>query len=133
MQETYAAKSYHSIYVRYFYSTLIAYNILTLLDQKLGIEIHPSDVRTNPKRKDPYSWRVLCGREDFFFQIFSKNLSDHSISTYRLLIDEVGKTFEAVISTDASDSLGALTPVCIDDSKQPQYLCIAKTYVVVNS
>lgn len=89
--------------------------MLILPDQKLGIEVHPSDVRTNPKRKDPYSWRVLCGKEEFFSQIFSKNLSEHSIGTYRLLIDEVGKTFEAVINTNASDSLSTLTPVCIDD------------------
>jgi hypothetical protein len=56
---------------------------------------------------------VLCGKEDFFSQIFSKNLSEHSIGTYRLLIDEVGKTFEAVTNTNASESLCTLIPVRI--------------------
>ncbi|KAL7940600.1 hypothetical protein V8C42DRAFT_356148 [Trichoderma barbatum] len=80
------------------------------IHQKLGIEVCPSDVRLNPKRRDPYSWRVLYGKEDFFSQIFSKNLSDHSIGTYRLLIEEVGKTFEAV-NTEILSSLSSLTPL----------------------
>lgn len=121
-----AGKHYLGIYVRH--PNLSRSNILTLLVNKLGIEVDPSDVRTNPKRKDPYSWKVLCGQEEVFSQIFSKNLSEHSIGTYRLLIDEVGKTFEAV-STDTHNFLGVLTPVCINE---PQYLCNTKPHIAFN-
>ena len=60
--------------------------------------IKPSDVRLNLRANDPYAWKVLPGKEAFYSQIFAKSLSDHSIGTYRLLCEEVGKTFEAVLS-----------------------------------
>ncbi|KAL2015886.1 hypothetical protein VTK56DRAFT_4661 [Thermocarpiscus australiensis] len=69
---------------------------LTSPDDRLGIEIKPSEVRLNPRSNDPYRWEFLPGKEAFFSKVFAKNLSDHSISTYRLLCREVGETFEAV-------------------------------------
>ncbi|KAK0723475.1 hypothetical protein B0T26DRAFT_642395 [Lasiosphaeria miniovina] len=66
--------------------------------QRLGIRIGPAEVRLKPCIKDPYAWRVLQGKEEFFSQIFATNLSSHSTSTYRILCREVGKSFEAVHS-----------------------------------
>ncbi|KAK3937054.1 hypothetical protein QBC46DRAFT_232461, partial [Diplogelasinospora grovesii] len=63
---------------------------------RLGIEIKPSEVRLNPRANDPYKWKVLLGKEEFFSKVFAKNLSDYSISTYRLLYREVRKTFKAM-------------------------------------
>ncbi|KAH7110466.1 hypothetical protein EDB81DRAFT_619348, partial [Dactylonectria macrodidyma] len=60
--------------------------------RKLGIEIKPSRVSLSPHVNDPYAWRVIPAKEDFFSQLFAKNLSDHSTGTYRLLCKEVGKT-----------------------------------------
>ncbi|KAK0721746.1 hypothetical protein B0T26DRAFT_824787 [Lasiosphaeria miniovina] len=66
------------------------------IHSRLGIKIIPANVRLNPRTNDPYMWRVLPGKEEFFAKVFFKKLSDHSISTYRLLCKEFGKTFEAV-------------------------------------
>ncbi|KAK0628284.1 hypothetical protein B0T17DRAFT_149373 [Bombardia bombarda] len=68
------------------------------IHDKLGFEIKPSEVRLNPRANDPYSWRALLGKEELLSKIFAKNLSDHSIGTYRLLCREVGRSFEAVPS-----------------------------------
>lgn len=38
----------------------------------------------------------MPGHEKLFAPIFAKNLSDHSIGTYRLLMKQVGTTFEAI-------------------------------------
>ena len=65
----------------------------------MGIEIKPSEVRLNPRPSDPYTWQALQGKEEAFAKIFARNLSDHSIGTYRLLCSEVGKTFEVVRSS----------------------------------
>ncbi|KAH8743333.1 hypothetical protein F5883DRAFT_441072 [Diaporthe sp. PMI_573] len=63
---------------------------------RLGIKIKPIDVRLNPRETDFYSWRVIQGKEELYSKMFTKNLSDHSTGTYRLLCREVGKSFEAV-------------------------------------
>ncbi|KAK3367361.1 hypothetical protein B0T24DRAFT_495341, partial [Lasiosphaeria ovina] len=63
---------------------------------RLGIEVKPLDVRLNPRPNDPYAWKILPGREYSLSGVFAKNLSDYSISAFRLLCNEVGKTFEAV-------------------------------------
>ncbi|KAK3369573.1 hypothetical protein B0T24DRAFT_499269, partial [Lasiosphaeria ovina] len=67
--------------------------------QRLGIRIMPKEIRLKLRTKDPYAWKVLPGEEEFFSRIFSINLSNHSISTYRMLCREVGKSFEAVPSS----------------------------------
>lgn len=38
----------------------------------------------------------MPGHEQLFAPIFAKNLSDHSVGTYRLLVKQVGATFEAI-------------------------------------
>ncbi|KAH8765341.1 hypothetical protein F5883DRAFT_421083, partial [Diaporthe sp. PMI_573] len=58
----------------------------------------PSAVRLNPRNTDFYSWRVVQGKEEVFSKIFARNLSDHSIGIFRLLCNEVGKSFEVVLS-----------------------------------
>lgn len=62
----------------------------------MGFEVQPTEVRLNPRPKDPYFWKILPGNEGLYASILSKNLSEHSIGTYRLLSSEVGKGFEAV-------------------------------------
>ncbi|KAM3552015.1 hypothetical protein MY1884_007420 [Beauveria asiatica] len=73
-----------------------------IMDERLGIAVTPSEVRLNPRPLDGYSWKACPGHESFFDLVFAKNLSDQSISTYRLLARHVGKTFEAV-SAEASE------------------------------
>ena len=73
-----------------------------------------------PKSSDPYRWKIIPEKEDALSELFSKNISDHSIRAYRDLCEGVGKTFEAVLSvppnTDALDSLVSVwrrnIPVC---------------------
>jgi len=72
----------------------------------------PKEVRLKPCAKDPYAWKVLPGKEEFSLSIFSKNLSNHSISTYRMLCREVGKSFEAVPSCSRFSVPDTLIHVC---------------------
>ncbi|KAH8713494.1 hypothetical protein HC256_006643 [Beauveria bassiana] len=58
--------------------------------------VSPSEVRLSPRPQDGYGWKPCPGHENTFSLLFAKNLSDHSISTYRLLSRQVGNTFEAV-------------------------------------
>lgn len=57
---------------------------LTLSDQRLGINIMPSEIRLGPRVNGLYSWTFLPGKEAFLSSLFEKSLSDHSVSTYRL-------------------------------------------------
>jgi hypothetical protein len=59
---------------------------------RIGIAIEPSQVRLIPGADDPYSWKVLPEKK----YLFTKNLSDHSISAYKELCGEIGVLFEAV-------------------------------------
>ncbi|KAF2181005.1 hypothetical protein K469DRAFT_692521 [Zopfia rhizophila CBS 207.26] len=78
------------------------------IQSRLGIQIKPSEVRLIPNAADPYAWKVLSEKAE----LFSKNISDHSIGAYRELCEGVGVTFEAVSSithsADAPDSLVSL-------------------------
>ncbi|EFY94587.1 hypothetical protein X797_010948 [Metarhizium robertsii] len=65
------------------------------INERLGIIVKPSEVRLNPRFHDAYVWRPFPGHEKLYAPIFGKNLSDHSIGTYRLLAEQVGGTFEA--------------------------------------
>jgi hypothetical protein len=71
-------------------SSLIVAN--TTSESRIGIAIEPSQVRLIPSADDPYSWKVLPEKK----YLFSKNLSDHSISAYKELCGEIGVLFEAV-------------------------------------
>ncbi|KAK3358118.1 hypothetical protein B0T25DRAFT_449832, partial [Lasiosphaeria hispida] len=80
-------------------------------DQRLGIRINPTEVCLKPCAKDPYAWKVLPGKEEFFSRIFAINLSNHSISMYRILCREVGKSFKAILSDIEFATSGAITPI----------------------
>ncbi|KAI0534968.1 hypothetical protein GGR58DRAFT_28656 [Xylaria digitata] len=81
------------------------------IHDKLGIIIKPSGVRLSPRSNDPYIWRVLPGKEELFSKIFAKNLSDHSIGTYRLLCREVGESFEAVPPNTQRSTVDSVIPL----------------------
>lgn len=68
----------------------------------------PSEVRLSPRPLDGYRWKACQGHKHVFDLVFAKNLSDHSVSTYRLLARQVGKTFE-VVSADASEENASQT------------------------
>lgn len=53
-------------------------------------------MRLSPRPQDGYEWKPCPGYEGNFSLLFAKNLSDHSVSTYRFLSRQVGNTFEAV-------------------------------------
>jgi hypothetical protein len=105
-----AVKSSQSTFVRNW--NLFPMAKLTSSGQKLGIEVKPSDIRLDPRANDPYAWKILPRKEHSLSGVFAKNLSDHSIGTFRLLCNEVGKTFEAVLSSTQSSSLDSIIPVC---------------------
>jgi hypothetical protein len=58
----------------------------------LGVNLEPGQVRLQPTRGDPYSWKAVEGKE----YLFQKNFSDHSIGAYKELYNGVGVIFEAV-------------------------------------
>ncbi|KAH8715422.1 hypothetical protein HC256_004244 [Beauveria bassiana] len=74
-------------------------------------QISPSEVRLSPRPQDGYGWKPCPGYENTFSLLFAKNLSDHSISSYRLLSRQVGNTFEAVpadVGAEATDHIPLL-------------------------
>ncbi|KAI1416943.1 hypothetical protein F5Y13DRAFT_185777 [Hypoxylon sp. FL1857] len=82
------------------------------INQKLGIEIEPPQVRLHTNTDDGYSWQVLPEKR----HLFSKNLSDHSIKAYKELCEGVGATFEAIRTSPETPSIypeqNAFTSVC---------------------
>ena len=64
----------------------------TTPESRIGITIEPSQVRLIPGADDPYSWKVLPEKK----YLFSKHMSDHSISAYKELCGGIGFSFEAV-------------------------------------
>ncbi|KIW79862.1 hypothetical protein Z517_06477 [Fonsecaea pedrosoi CBS 271.37] len=86
------------------------------IESKIGIKVHPSQVRLMPKPSDPYRWKIIPEREDVLSELFSKNISDHSIRAYRDLCEGVDKTFEAVSSAPPNtNALGSV--VSLQDPK----------------
>ncbi|KAH8701370.1 hypothetical protein GQ44DRAFT_732936 [Phaeosphaeriaceae sp. PMI808] len=72
--------------------------------------IFPSEVRLSPSPNDPYAWKILPEKRRFFSEIFTKNLSQHSINAYKALCEGVGISFEAVYaSTYDTSKLDHLT------------------------
>lgn len=80
-------------------------------DERTGLRIPPADVRLKPRAIDPYRWKILPEKEETFVKVFAKNLSDHSVNTYRLLCREVGLTFEAVLANPQAKGLDSMTHV----------------------
>ncbi|KAK3348921.1 hypothetical protein B0T25DRAFT_457400, partial [Lasiosphaeria hispida] len=56
--------------------------LLEYICQRLGIRIKPTEVCLKPCIKDPYAWKVLPGKEEFYSWIFVTNLSSHFIGIY---------------------------------------------------
>ena len=52
-------------------------------------------MRLNPGPNDPYEWEILAEKRGAFSEIFSRNLSQHSINAYKALCEGVEKSFEA--------------------------------------
>jgi Skp family chaperone for outer membrane proteins len=70
-----------------------------IVGNSLGILIEPAQVRLITGIDDPYTWKVLPGKE----HLFGKHLSKHSIRAYMELWREVGISFEAVLATESTD------------------------------
>ncbi|KAH8701366.1 hypothetical protein GQ44DRAFT_831925 [Phaeosphaeriaceae sp. PMI808] len=87
------------------------------IQSTLGINVKPSEVRLSPSQNDPYAWKILPEKRRVFSEIFTKNLSQHSISAYKALCEGVGISFEAVYaSTNDNSQLDHLTPLRSDDA-----------------
>ena len=79
------------------------YQVLTKSEvTNLGISIEPAEVRLITRAGDPYTWRILPEKQ----YLFEKHLSKHSIGAYRELCQEVGISFEAVLTPQLSNAAG---------------------------
>jgi hypothetical protein len=58
----------------------------------VGLEVDPMQVRLLPEPQDGYAWSACPERQ----HLFLRPLSKHSVSAYRELDKEVGKSFEAI-------------------------------------
>lgn len=72
---------------------------------KLGVWIDPLQVRLIPASEDDYAWTALPEKEN----LFTKQLSKHSIRAYMELCREVSKSFKATEPRNANT--GALEGV----------------------
>jgi hypothetical protein len=75
----------------------------SISESRIGISIEPSQVRLTPGPVDLYRWKVLPVKR----QLFSKNLSDHSIGAYKELYRGVGISFEAISITATQTKTGS--------------------------
>lgn len=57
--------------------------------QRLGVTVLPRDVRTIPRKEDPYIWEYALEK----YHLFHKHISKHNLGACRDLCYEVGKTF----------------------------------------
>lgn len=85
-------------------------------DTRLKLSIHPSLVRLHTTEDDAYAWTFAPQKS----HLFDKNLSDHSIGSYKELCENVGTTFKAVpvsMATVAQGDVDAVStsPVRISD------------------
>ena len=60
-------------------------------EDKLGLNIHPSHVRLKSNNDSmEYTWKIL---DQDLVPLFQQHLSKHSVSAYKRLYSEIGKTF----------------------------------------
>ncbi|KAH7124271.1 hypothetical protein EDB81DRAFT_912325 [Dactylonectria macrodidyma] len=69
-------------------------------EDSTGLTIEPEKVRLATKKSDGYSWMLRSSEDDY---LFSKNLSDRSLSAYRELSSGVGERFYAVPFIEPTD------------------------------
>lgn len=94
------------------YSTLKQKQANKVEERRLGIIVKPSQVHLIPNANDAYAWKVLPGKEEFFSRLFSKNLSDHVMSSHKELSEGVGVIFEAVPTANYAENVpDAITSV----------------------
>ncbi|KAF1949116.1 hypothetical protein CC80DRAFT_581698 [Byssothecium circinans] len=88
------------------------------IQSKLGIIVEPAQVRLLPSPDDPYTWRFLPEKK----HLFSKNISDHSISAYKDLCNGVGRTFEAIPAKqrNSADSFGMVEGAVVSTVSQTE-------------
>ena len=55
-------------------------------------------MRLNPTANDQYIWSILPEKRKEYAELFSKNLSQHSINGYKTLCEGVGIVFEALLA-----------------------------------
>lgn len=67
---------------------------------RLGIAVQPAEVRLKPSPDSAYRWMIVQGKEHLLAHLFSKSISEHSVSAYKELCAGVGKVFEAVAPTE---------------------------------
>ena len=66
---------------------------------KLGIKVEPTNIRLRPGVEDGYDWKPLSGKEDLFNEeLFTKQLSKHSVGAYIELYRGLEVSFEAVVT-----------------------------------
>src|SRR5436190_357914 len=81
-----------------------------LQGRRLGINVHPADVRLQPGVEDGYEWKPLPGVEDGYEWkplpgmenlynegLFTKQLSKHSLGAYMELYRGLGVSFQAAV------------------------------------
>jgi hypothetical protein len=77
------------------YNAFVNYLLIyILLDNKLGIDISPTNSRLITGPEDPYKWSRLPA----YKHLFQKRLSKHSIEAYITIYHGIGKYFEAVLA-----------------------------------
>ena len=64
----------------------------TIPESRIGIIIELLQVYLIPGTDNPYSWKVLPEKK----YLFSKNISDYSISVYKELYGEISILFEII-------------------------------------
>ena len=71
------------------------------LDQRLGLQISPNNVRLQPRPDDQYSWSFAESQ----CHLFKSSLSNGSVGTYQALCSELGRSIEAVPPHILQDSV----------------------------
>jgi hypothetical protein len=67
------------------------------VEENVYINITPSKVRLVPRLTDLYKWEFIPKKRRYYEEIFKKNLSDYSISSYRVIYNSIlAKDIKAV-------------------------------------
>lgn len=66
--------------------------ILNVPDDQLGLIVPPARVRLQPSVEDGYAWSVSEGKK----HLFETTLGRGTVGLYQNIIDELGKSIEAV-------------------------------------
>lgn len=128
-----AGKNYQNTFVSLSFTHLLQLLLNNTSEKKVGIVIEPSQVRLVTGADDLYAWKVLPQKKD----LFSKNISEHSIGAYKELCDGIDSAFEAVPVTTKTRARSAeyvqeiliSTEVC----KHIKFLILTNKFVKVST